>query len=128
MRVLSETNIELVDMLKKATMRIEELEKENKDFRERFHITEDGSEQVGNPLEATVGMMLSTDYKERLKAEYIQARIRFEKLAEMIAKWDTLPYKTKCTAEMASTQLTAMTHYIGELGRYAKAVKVNLED
>ena len=39
-------------------------------------------------LKETVELMISTDYKERFKAEYEQAKIRFEKLKAMLDKWD----------------------------------------
>lgn len=37
-------------------------------------------------LKDTIDMMCSEDWKERLKAEYLQARIRYEKLVMFINK------------------------------------------
>lgn len=39
-------------------------------------------------LEETVDMMLSDDYKERLKAEYFQLTYRIEKLSKMLFDWE----------------------------------------
>ncbi len=39
-------------------------------------------------LKDTMAEMTSGDYKERFKAEYNQAVIRYRKLKEMLDKWD----------------------------------------
>ena len=39
-------------------------------------------------LKKTIGMMCSDDYRERFKAEYFQVDIRYQKLKEMVEKWD----------------------------------------
>ena len=43
-------------------------------------------------LKDTTTLMVSSDYKERFKAEYYQLKIRLEKLKCMLQKWD----KGKC--------------------------------
>lgn len=37
-------------------------------------------------LKETVELMNSSDYKERFKAEYLQAKIRYDKLHKMLIK------------------------------------------
>lgn len=39
-------------------------------------------------LKDTVSLMCSDDYKERFKAEYAQAAVRYEKLKAMLDRWD----------------------------------------
>ena len=39
-------------------------------------------------LKDTTTLMVSSDYKERFKAEYYQLKIRLEKLKCMLQKWD----------------------------------------
>ena len=39
-------------------------------------------------LKDTATLMVSSDYKERFKAEYYQLKIRLEKLKCMLQKWD----------------------------------------
>ena len=38
-------------------------------------------------LKDTATLMVSSDYKERFKAEYYQLKIRLEKLKYMLQKW-----------------------------------------
>lgn len=46
-------------------------------------------------LKDTIEMMNSEDYKERFKAEYYQAKIRYDKLHRMLIKYEagTLDFK-----------------------------------
>ena len=37
----------------------------------------------------TIAMMVSEDYRERFKAEYLQLKIRYKKLNDMIERWDS---------------------------------------
>lgn len=39
-------------------------------------------------LKDTIKMMTSRDYQVRFKAEYFQNVIRYQKLKEMLGKWD----------------------------------------
>ena len=50
-------------------------------------------------LKETIDLMNSDNYKERLKAEYLQVKIRYEKLRKMLVKLDagTLDFTPKCT-------------------------------
>ena len=64
-------------------------------------------------LKHTVSLMLSSDYKERFIAEYLQVKIRFEKLKDMCLKWDAgqLPFTPTCSRRMYEDQLTYMMNY-----------------
>ena len=46
-------------------------------------------------LKDTATLMVSSDYKERFKAEYYQLKIRLEKLKCMLQKWDNGKYLNK---------------------------------
>lgn len=46
-------------------------------------------------LKDTVTLMVSSDYKERFKAEYYQLKIRLEKLKCMLQKWDNGKFLNK---------------------------------
>lgn len=79
---------------------------------------------VGSPYKATVKGMLSTDYKERFKAEYQQTKIRYEKLKAFCnrieAAMRTCPGDTKrvampehdCPLELLRDQQRAMGEYL----------------
>lgn len=62
----------------------------------------------------TIGMMNSPDYKERFKAEYLQTKIRYNKLFRMIIKYKagTLNFVPSCSIELLTEQLRAMGNYI----------------
>lgn len=65
----------------------------------------------------TVSLMTSDDYKERFKAEYLQTKIRRDKLQIMIKKWDegTLEFKPKCPRDVLIYQLGTMNAYLDAL-------------
>lgn len=65
-------------------------------------------------LKETVDLMLSNDYKERFKAEYLQLKIRYEKLKIMCEKWDNgdLNFKPTCPRYIYDRQLKVMKDYI----------------
>ena len=75
----------------------------------------------------TVNLMNSTDYKERFKAEYIQAAVRYEKLKAMLDKWDAgkLEFKPTCPRGVYNFQIRAMADYIAS--REARAAIENIE-
>ena len=68
-------------------------------------------------LSQTVDMMTSSDYKERLKAEYAQVCIRYKKLKNMLDKWDKneLTFTPTCPRSTYNIQIKAMTDYIAIL-------------
>lgn len=81
-------------------------------------------------LEETINMMISSDYKVRFKAEYLQNKIRYEKLKTMCEKWDagTLDFKPTCPREIYNSQLHFMKCYIEVLETRAKMEDVDLND
>jgi len=68
-------------------------------------------------LKDTVVLMQSENYKERFKAEYYQVVIRFEKLKNMLEKWDngTLEFTPTCPKAAYNFQIKAMADYIASL-------------
>ena len=68
-------------------------------------------------LSQTVDMMTSSDYKERFKAEYAQVVIRYNKLKNMLDKWDKneLTFTPTCPRSTYNMQIKAMTDYIAVL-------------
>lgn len=65
-------------------------------------------------LRDTVEMMNSPDYKERFKAEYIQTKIRYEKLHAMCVKYEagTLDFEPKCCLNLLTEQKRHMGAYL----------------
>jgi hypothetical protein len=68
-------------------------------------------------MNSSIELMRSADYKERFVAEYIQLRIRTEKLAEMVRKYKagTLDFTPKCSVELLEDQLRHMQAYLTDL-------------
>lgn len=66
-------------------------------------------------LKDTIEMMNSPDYKERFKAEYLQTKIRYQKLHRMCIKYEagTLDFKPTCGLELLKEQKAAMGRYLG---------------
>ena len=65
-------------------------------------------------LKDTITMMQSEDYKERFKAEYLQTKIRYEKLHRMCIKYEAgkLNFTPSCSLELLVEQLRAMGNYL----------------
>lgn len=65
-------------------------------------------------LKDTVEMMQSDDFKERFKAEYLQTKIRYAKLHQMIVKYEagTLNFEPKCSLELLTRQASYMGNYL----------------
>ena len=57
-------------------------------------------------LSDTIEMMNSEDFKERFRAEYFQLKIRYQKLHDMIVKYEagTLPFTPNCPLELLKHQ------------------------
>ena len=81
-------------------------------------------------LKDTIEMMNSDDYKERLKAEYWQTKIRYEKLHEMIVKYEAgvLEFEPKCPLLLLKEQASYMGQYLYTLEVRAKMEDFHLED
>lgn len=79
-------------------------------------------------LKDTVVLMNSEDYKERFIGEYLQVKIRYDKLKAMVDKWNKgeLSFTPTCPREIYDTQLEAMENYLKVLELRAKIENVNL--
>lgn len=68
-------------------------------------------------LKDTVELMNSSDYKDRLKAEYYQAKIRYDKLYDMTVKYEanTLTFTPKCSLALLKEQKMYLGNYIRTL-------------
>ena len=68
-------------------------------------------------LKDTVEMMLSDDHKERLKAEYWQTKIRYNKLHKMLVMCEagTLGFEPTCSVELLMEQRRLMGLYLNRL-------------
>lgn len=68
-------------------------------------------------LKDTIDLMQNDDYKERFKAEYYQAKIRYDKLDAMTVKYEagTLKFTPKCSLELLKQQKMFMGNYIRTL-------------
>lgn len=61
----------------------------------------------------TILPMMSTDYKERFKAEYNQVCIRARRLKQMLQDWEAgrLTFKPNCPKDLLIRQLEVMVEY-----------------
>lgn len=88
-------------------------------------------------LEKTVDLMLSPDYKNRLKAEYWQTKIRYEKLKRSNTEWEAyrltnvmqaVAAKSKTPREVLQQQERVMGEYLHLLELRAVLEGVELEE
>lgn len=79
-------------------------------------------------LKDTVNLMTSSDYKERFKAEYLQAKIRYDKLDAMTVKYEagTLNFTPDCPLDLLKEQKKHMGNYIRMLKIRAEIEKIQL--
>ena len=75
-------------------------------------------------IEKTSELMLSGDYKERFFAEYWQTKIRYDRLHEMVVKYEagTLNFQPSCSLDLLKNQKSAMGQYL-----YALEVRAQIE-
>ena len=75
-----------------------------------------------NELSATAELMRSDDYNDRFAAEYMQVRIRMDRLQKMLDKWDKgeLGFVPTCPRSTYDLQLRAMSDYATILEARAK--------
>jgi alkyl hydroperoxide reductase subunit AhpC len=80
-------------------------------------------------LKDTIKIMNSDDYKERFKAEYLQTKIRYEKLHKMIVKYTarTLDFTPTCPIELLKHQKSIMEQYLYDLEVRAEIECIDLE-
>ena len=73
-------------------------------------------------------LMLNSDYKERLIKEYTELKTRYNRLQEMLDKWDEgkLDFTPTCPRELYNMQLRAMKEYLDILVIRAKFEDIQL--
>lgn len=78
----------------------------------------------------TMLMTESVDYKIRFRAEYLQVKIRKERLDEMLQKHETgtLGFEPTCPRELLRAQSDAMGAYIAVLQERAKIESIDLNE
>ena len=76
-------------------------------------------------LKDTVELMNSDDYVQRFQAEYLQTKIRYDKLHKMLIKHEagTLDFTPKCSIEVLKEQKAYMGNYLRML-----EVRAEIED
>lgn len=81
-------------------------------------------------LKDTVQMMVSVDYKERFKAEYLQLKIRMTGLSNMLKKYKagTLTFKPSCSYDLLNGQLKSMEMYAKYLEERAEIENIELRE
>lgn len=79
-------------------------------------------------LRDTIELMDSKDYKERFKAEYLQTKIRYDKLHAMTVKYEagTLNFEPSCSLEILKEQKSYMGNYLRMLEIRAEIEKIKL--
>ena len=79
-------------------------------------------------LKDTIELMNSADYKERFKAEYLQVKIRYDKLDAMTVKYEagTLNFTPSCSLELLKEQKKYMGNYKRTLKIRAEIEKIDL--
>ena len=79
-------------------------------------------------LAKTCEGMVSPNYKERFKAEYIQLKNRYEGLNKMLKAWDngTLSFTPTCSRDLYDVQIKGMELYLKVLTQRAKIEKVEV--
>ena len=81
-------------------------------------------------LAKTCEGMVSPDYKERFKAEYIQLKNRLEGLKRMLESWDkgTLNFTPTCPRDLYDKQVSGMVTYLNVLAKRARMERVDISD
>ena len=79
-------------------------------------------------IKDTIDLMCSANYKERFKAEYYQTKIRYEKLHNMIVKYEagTLDFTPDCPLDLLKEQAGKMVSYLYLLEVRAEMEKIEL--
>lgn len=79
-------------------------------------------------LKDTVELMSSSDYKDRFKAEYLQTKIRYNKLHQMLVKIDakTLDFEPACPKTVFMEQKRYMGEYLRVLETRAEIEGIDL--
>ncbi|MCR4812168.1 MAG: hypothetical protein K5867_06195 [Bacteroidales bacterium] len=79
-------------------------------------------------LQSITTLMLSADYKERMKAEYYHVQNRRENLEAVLKLWDSgkLPFVPDCPRSIYDLQLRTMKDYMAILEARAKMENIVL--
>lgn len=77
-------------------------------------LTDNKKNDLETELHDIIGLMCSKDYKDRFKAEYLQLKMRYNKLHKMVVKYEAgkLDFKPSCDIELLKKQKTAMGNYL----------------
>ena len=83
---------------------------------------------VNYELKDTVDLMNSSDYKERFQAEYLQTKIRYNKLHKMLVKYEakTLDFKPSCPINVLQMQANYMGNYLKQLEIRAEIENIDI--
>ena len=75
-------------------------------------------------LSDTIDLRSSPDYRDRMKAEYLQVKIRRDALHEMCVKYEagTLKFEPTCSLDLLKKQETIMSQYL-----YLLEIRASLE-
>ena len=81
-------------------------------------------------LAKTCDGMVSPDYKERFKAEYVQLKNRIEGLKRLIEAWDDgkLTFTPSCSRDLFVDQCTGIELYLKVLKLRAEIEEIKLDD
>ena len=77
-------------------------------------ITDNKKNDIETELHDIIGLMCSEDYKDRFKAEYLQLKMRYNELHNMVVKYEAnkLDFKPSCDIELLKKQKAAMGNYL----------------
>lgn len=80
-------------------------------------------------LSDTSSLMVSKDYKERFIAEYVQARIRYNRLAKVLdAANKPACFTPTCPIDILDMQRVAMAAYLEILHKRAEIEEITLPE
>ena len=81
-------------------------------------------------LKNTILLMNSEDFKDRLLTEYLQTKLRYDKLRKMLVKYEAgaLEFTPKCSLDLLKRQLSAMDTYLYILEIRAEVEGIELQD
>ena len=81
-------------------------------------------------LKDTINLMNSENYKDRFKAEYVQTKIRYEKLHAMCIKYEAgvLDFTPECPLYLLKEQKGYMGNYLRTLEIRAELEGIDLTD
>lgn len=78
-----------------------------------------------NELRDTIDLMTSDDYKDRFQAEYYQTKIRYNRLHQILVKYEagTLGFEPACPIDILKNQQKQMGMYL-----YCLEVRAQIEN